>query len=189
MCYLSCRKDVVLYLRNCVVEYYRYAWKLAGMMASSWKIGHVNFVVKMFQRKSFISCVPVTYIVTFMILYTNIISAYPKFQDLASNEKFIYKLENCLIPAAKCAQTTFDRHRNSLWLQWRHNERDGISNHRRLDGLHNRLFRCIIIYQRKHQSSASLAFVRKIYRWPVNSPHKGPCSYTENISIWWRHHV
>ena len=27
--------------------------------------------------------------------------------------------------------------------------------------------------QRKHQRSASLAFVRGIYRWPVNSPHKG----------------
>ena len=29
-------------------------------------------------------------------------------------------------------------------------------------------------YQRIHQSSASLAFVRWIHRWPVNSPHKGP---------------
>ena len=28
--------------------------------------------------------------------------------------------------------------------------------------------------QRKHQSSASLAFLRGIHRWPVNSPHKGP---------------
>ena len=28
--------------------------------------------------------------------------------------------------------------------------------------------------QRKHQSSASLAFVRGIRRWTVNSPHKGP---------------
>ena len=28
--------------------------------------------------------------------------------------------------------------------------------------------------QRKHQSSASLTFVRGIQRWPVNSPHKGP---------------
>ena len=28
--------------------------------------------------------------------------------------------------------------------------------------------------RRKHQSSASLAFVREIHRWPVNSPHKGP---------------
>ena len=26
--------------------------------------------------------------------------------------------------------------------------------------------------QRKHQSSASLAFVRGIHQWPVNSPHK-----------------
>ena len=28
--------------------------------------------------------------------------------------------------------------------------------------------------QRKHESSASLAFVRVIHRSPVNSPHKGP---------------
>ena len=28
--------------------------------------------------------------------------------------------------------------------------------------------------QRKHQSSASLVFVRAIHRWLVNSPHKGP---------------
>ena len=28
--------------------------------------------------------------------------------------------------------------------------------------------------QRKHQSSASRAFVRGIHRWPVNYPHKGP---------------
>ena len=30
------------------------------------------------------------------------------------------------------------------------------------------------IDQRKHKSSASLAFVRVIHRWPVNSPHKWP---------------
>ena len=29
-------------------------------------------------------------------------------------------------------------------------------------------------YQRKHQTSASLAFVQGIHRWPVNSPHKWP---------------
>ena len=28
--------------------------------------------------------------------------------------------------------------------------------------------------QRKYQRSASLAFVRGIHRWPVNSPQKGP---------------
>ena len=37
---------------------------------------------------------------------------------------------------------------------------------------------CTTVYsgagQRKHQSSASLAFVWGIHRWPVNSPHNGP---------------
>ena len=37
---------------------------------------------------------------------------------------------------------------------------------------------CSIVYsvadQRKHQSSASLAFVRGIHRVPLNSPHKEP---------------
>ena len=28
--------------------------------------------------------------------------------------------------------------------------------------------------QRKHQSSASLDLVRRVHRWPVNSPHKWP---------------
>ena len=28
--------------------------------------------------------------------------------------------------------------------------------------------------QRKHKNSESLAFVRGIHRWPVNSSHKGP---------------
>ena len=41
--------------------------------------------------------------------------------------------------------------------------------------------------QRKHQSPASLAFVRGIRRWPVNSPHKWPVNAV-NVSIWWRHH-
>ena len=31
--------------------------------------------------------------------------------------------------------------------------------------------------QRRHQSSASLAFVRGIHPWPVNSPHKWPVTW------------
>ena len=56
-------------------------------------------------------------------------------------------------------------------LQWRHNGRDSVSNHQRLDYLLNSFFR-----RRKQQSSASLAFVRGIHRWPVTSPHKGPAT-------------
>ena len=49
--------------------------------------------------------------------------------------------------------------------------------------------------QWKHQSSASLAFVRGIHRRPVNSlpsvTGEFPAqraSNAENVSIWWRHH-
>ena len=44
-------------------------------------------------------------------------------------------------------------------LQWRHNERDGVYSD---------------TDERKHQSSASLAFVGGIHRRPVNFPHNGP---------------
>ena len=43
--------------------------------------------------------------------------------------------------------------------------------------------------QRKYQSSASLAFVRGIHRWPVNALHKGPVTrkmfpFDDTIMIW-----
>ena len=41
--------------------------------------------------------------------------------------------------------------------------------------------------QRKHEISASPAFVQEIHRWPVNSPHKGPVM-TKMFPFWWRHH-
>ena len=58
------------------------------------------------------------------------------------------------------------------WLQWRHNLRDDVSNNRRLDGLLNRLLKRRD--QRNYQKSASLAFVREIQRWQLNSPNKEP---------------
>ena len=59
----------------------------------------------------------------------------------------------------------------SWTLQWRHDECDGVSNHRRFGCLLNRFTGAD---QRKNQSSASLAFVTGIHRWPVDYPHKGP---------------
>ena len=42
--------------------------------------------------------------------------------------------------------------------------------------------------QARHQSSASLAFVRGIHRWPVNSPHKGPVTWKmlplDDVIMW-----
>ena len=46
---------------------------------------------------------------------------------------------------------------------------------------------CSCADKKKHQSPASLAFVRGIHRWPVDSPHKGPV--TGKCFIWWRHDV
>ena len=44
--------------------------------------------------------------------------------------------------------------------------------------------------QRKHQSSAWLALVRRTYRWPVNSPHKGPVTRKmfpfDNVIMSWK---
>ena len=62
---------------------------------------------------------------------------------------------------------------HDIALQWHHNERDGVSNHQRLDWLLNRLFRC---RSKKKQSSATLAFVMGIHRWPVDSQHRGPAT-------------
>ena len=56
-------------------------------------------------------------------------------------------------------------------LQWCHDERDGISNYRRLDCLLNLLFR------RRWKKISKLrvtGFVKGIHRWPMDSPHNGP---------------
>ena len=76
-----------------------------------------------------------------------------------------------------------------LWLipgalQWRHKERDGVSNHRHLDCLPNRLFR---------RSSKKTSKLRVTHLCEVNSPviDEFPAqrvSNAENASIWWRHH-
>ena len=47
---------------------------------------------------------------------------------------------------------------------------------------------CSGVDQSIHQSSASLAFVRGIRRWPMASPSQRG-NNAENVSIWWRNHV
>ena len=70
-------------------------------------------------------------------------------------------------------------------LQWYHNVCDSVSNQRLLDCLLNRLFR----WKSKKTSFASLASVRGIHLWPVNSPHKGPvtqkiCPFEDVIMVY-----
>ena len=63
-----------------------------------------------------------------------------------------------------------------------------VSNHNNdviMSAMASQITRLIIVYstvysgtdQRKHKSSASLAFVRGIHRSPVNSPHKWPVTW------------
>ena len=56
---------------------------------------------------------------------------------------------------------------------WRHNERDGVSNSP-ASRLFTQPFIQAHIKEKKNQSSALLAFVRGIHRWPLNSLHIGP---------------
>ena len=42
--------------------------------------------------------------------------------------------------------------------------------------------------QRKHQSTASLVYVRRVHRWPVTGDPSQMASNAGNVSIWWHHH-
>ena len=69
-------------------------------------------------------------------------------------------------------------------LQWRHNERDGVSNHQPHDCLLKRFFR------RRSKKTSKL---RVTGLCEGNSPVTGKfpaqrASTVENVSIWWRHH-
>ena len=70
-------------------------------------------------------------------------------------------------------------------LEWRHNGRDGVSDHQPPDCLLNRLFR------RRSKKTSKL---RVTGLCPGNSPVTDEfpaqrASNVETVSIWWRHHV
>ena len=69
-------------------------------------------------------------------------------------------------------------------LQWRHNERDGVSNHQP----HECLLNCL--FGRRSKKASKL---RATGHCAGNSPATGEfpaqrASNAENVSIWWRHH-
>ena len=69
-------------------------------------------------------------------------------------------------------------------LQWRHNDCNGVSNHRHLDCLLRRLFKR---RSKKISSSVSLAFVRG--NPPVTNGFPSQrANNAGNVSIWWCNH-
>ena len=80
-----------------------------------------------------------------------------------------YKFENLLAWCGRDSVITPWK----MALPWRHNERDGVSNHQPHDCLLNRLFR------RKSKKTSKLRVTGLCAQRP---------SKAENVSIWWRHH-
>ena len=73
---------------------------------------------------------------------------------------------------------------SQISLQWRHNERDCVSNHRRLDSLSKRLFR------RRSKKTSKLRFIglcEGISLVTGEFPSQR-ASNAENVFIWWRYH-
>ena len=69
-------------------------------------------------------------------------------------------------------------------LQWRHNERDGVSDHQPRDCLFNRLFR-----RRSKETSKLHVTGLCVGNSPVTDEFSAQrSSNAANVSIWWRHH-
>ena len=69
-------------------------------------------------------------------------------------------------------------------LQWRHDERDGISNHQHHDCLLNRLYR-----RRSKKTSKLRVTGLCVGDSPVTGEFPAPrASNAEKVSIWWRHY-
>ena len=69
-------------------------------------------------------------------------------------------------------------------LQWRHNERDGVSTHQPYECLLKRLFKAQIKETAKLRVTGLC-----VGSSPVTSEFPAQiASNAENVSIWWRHH-
>ena len=86
---------------------------------------------------------------------------------ISQRERLLFSLEITLGSVQK-----------SETLQWRHNDRDGVSNHPPHHWLFNRR-------SKKTPKLCVTGLVSGIHRRPVNSPHKGPVTWK---MFWWRHH-
>ena len=75
-------------------------------------------------------------------------------------------------------------HRHDSALQWRHNERDGVSNHQPRDCLLNRLLR----YRSKKTSKLCVTGFCEGNSLVTGEFPVQRASNTEHVSIWWRHH-
>ena len=105
----------------------------------------------------------------------------------SSHESVTWPVATCMELYRCCEQPMANLEVGAFYptLQWRHNGHDGVSNHRRLDCLLNRLFR---------RSSKKTSKLLVTGLCEGNSPVTGEfpaqkASNTENVFIWWRLHA
>ena len=140
-------------------------WQLVGMGSSTWQTFHLSvYGIRLWSS------------MLIWMQYEGMFSTW--FVSLMTNRDMILK---CLYDDSAVDTEKKASRRRYLSLQWRHNERDGISNYHPHDCLLNRLFR------RKSKKTSKLRVTGLCVR---NSPVTAQrASNAENVSIWWRHHV
>ena len=91
-------------------------------------------------------------------------------------QQIVQQIKICVSKTASISSDVWLVATGSSWFSWKHYD-DVI-----MTTIASQTTSITVVYsifysgvdQRKHQSSASLAFVRGIHRGPVNSPHKRP---------------
>ena len=135
---------------------------------------------------------PLWWIINSMYLPIQEISNKYKITDLIAEFVYIYSTLHFMCVIVPQQPVYWRNFGSQIWisrlipkLHWRHNERDGTLNHRRVDCLHNRLFR------RRSKKTSKLR-VTGFYEGnpPVTSEFPAQrASNAENVSTWWRHHA
>ena len=117
---------------------------------------------------------------TIQVMYYSIIFQKSKFL-LFCRVWFIFELK--IIASEK--SPWLSSHNFSNALQWRHNERYGVSNHQQVDCLLNRLFK----RRSKKTSKLRVTGLSEGNSLVTDEFPTQRASSAENASIWWRRHV
>ena len=99
----------------------------------------------------------------------------PWIRSLLSLNKYVWQRSVTCSYLCPC-----HRHLPAITSQWCHNERVGVSNHKRLDCLLNHLFRC---RWKKTSKLCVTGLCEGNSQFPAQR-----AGNTENVSIWWRHY-
>ena len=130
--------------------------------------------------------------VSIVLVYLRMVIANKKRSQISSRDPILY-MEHAPFPVKPLSvhnvtpYSAFQSHSHppASTLQWRHHDRDGVSNHQPHDCLLNRLFR-------PTWKKTSKLHVTGLCEGNLPGTGEFPTqrvSNAENVSIWWRHHA